>query len=159
MSSFTPRGDQEGISSYIMNGFSSRKVTVWYNFKFWELRWRNVWKIVCTIDICIVKVSTELCLCLYVFQNLALSCQISRWLLCNLWCSCLPEFVSFHLGTFPSPKGERLFLRLIIIKYNSFDAKNVTKLLLKLANYKQTCRVHRLGSSVRILCFVITGKH
>lgn len=127
MSSFTPRGDQEGISSYNMNGFSSRKVTVWYNFKFWELRWRNVWKTVCKIDICIVKVSTELCLCLYVFQNLALSCQISRWLLCNLWCSCFPEFVSFHLGTFPSPKGERLFLRLIIIKYNFLWRKECHK--------------------------------
>lgn len=127
MSSFTPRGDQEGISSYNMNGFSSRKVTVWYNFKFWELRWRNVWKTVCTIDICIVKVSTELCLCLYVFQYLALSCQISRWLLCNLWCSCFPEFVSFHLGTFPSPKGERLFLRLIIIKYNFLWRKECHK--------------------------------
>lgn len=97
------------------------------NFKFWELRWRNVWKTVCTIDICIVKVSTELCLCLYVFQNLALSCQISRWLLCNLWCSCFPEFVSFHLGTFPSPKGERLFLRLIIIKYNFLWRKECHK--------------------------------
>lgn len=127
MSSFTPRGDQEGISSYNTNGFSSRKVTVWYNFKFWELRWRNVWKTVCKIDICIVKVSTELCLCLYVFQNLALSCQISRWLLCNLWCSCFPEFVSFHLGTFPSPKGERLFLRLIIIKYNFLWRKECHK--------------------------------
>lgn len=127
MSSFTPRGDQEGISSYNMNGFSSRKVTVWYKFKFWELRSRDVWKTVCTIDICIVKVSTELCLCLYVFQNLALSCQISRWLLCNLWCSCFPEFVSFHLGTFPSPKGERLFLRLIIIKYNFLWRKECHK--------------------------------